>query len=101
MANLSTLKTKFKIKKLIIQPHDAIIYDYQNWQTRYSQDIQKNGRSDDDGLVLLKPTPRKTHRFRAIDARERWSEACAGRTNYWEPTEEELDSQVLAATSAS
>ena len=24
----------------------------------------------------------------------------AGRTNYWEPTEEELDSQVLSATSA-
>jgi hypothetical protein len=93
MAALSALKTKLKIKKIIIEPHDASLHTYQIWKAGYLRDIRNNGRSD-DGLVLLKPRLRKTQHFRATDARERWSEACAGRTNYWEPNEEDIDYQV-------
>jgi hypothetical protein len=93
MATLSALKTKLKIKKIIIEPHDAFLPNYQTWKAGYLQDIRNNGRSD-DGLVLLKPRLRQAQHFRATDARERWSEACAGRTNYWEPNEEDLDPQV-------
>jgi hypothetical protein len=103
MAALSALKTKLQIQKTLFQPlaswEDVV---HQAWRAVYLGDLRKNGQRD-DGIVLLKAGPAQTlqtlhHRVSA--ARARWLEACTGLTGYWEPTGEELDSEVLAATCA-
>jgi hypothetical protein len=101
MTTLSTLNARLPIQKFILQPHASSVHNvfYQAWRPGYLRNLRKNGRTD-DALVLLKTRPNQTPQFRADAARERWSEVCAGRTNYWEPTEEELDSEVLAAIGA-
>ena len=101
MTTFSTLKARLPIQKIILQPHASSVHNvfYQAWRPEYLRNLRKNGRTD-DALVLLKTRPGQTPQFRADAARERWSEVCAGRTNYWEPTEEELDSGVLASISA-
>ena len=97
----STMKTTLPIKKIILHPFAASAHDvlYQDWRNEYLRNLRKNGQSD-DSLVLLKSKPTQTLQLRAVLARERWSEACAGRINYWEPTEGELDPEVLASISA-
>jgi len=100
-AAFSALKTKLQIQKILFQPHASWEYNmvYQAWRAGYLRNLRTNTQKD-DGLVLLKVRTAQTPHHRASAAKARWLEACAGRTDYWEPTEEELDSEVLAASSA-
>ena len=100
VAALSALKTKLLIQKTLFQPfascEDVV---YQAWRALYIQNLRKNEQKD-DGVVLLKAKPAQMLHHRVSAAKARWLEACAGLTDYWEPTEEELDSEFLDATYA-
>jgi hypothetical protein len=98
MATFSTLRASLPIQKIIFRPHASFVSHefYQVWRTEYLQNLRKNGRSD-DGLIPLKPGPTQSLEFRTNAASKRWSEACAGRINYWEPSEGELDPEFRAA----
>jgi hypothetical protein len=80
---LPQLKTMTQIQKILLQAASVHIH-HEYW---YRSFISRNSQLR-DAVVILKP-PTSTY-GQPMVARNRWSEVCAGRLDYWEPTESEI-----------
>jgi hypothetical protein len=84
---LTELKTTTQIQKILLQVESGHIHHEYHYRGIISRNSQLR-----DAVVILK-SPTSTYEQPMV-ARKRWSEVCAGRLDYWEPTESESYSEA-------
>ena len=85
---LPQLKAMTQIQKILLQPEYGGGWNYIYWRRDICLDSQLH-----DKIIMLKPP------FTSMTPRNRWSEVCSGRLDYWQPDENEID--LVVATDAS